>query len=124
MVGVPRDLGTDVAEWSAVVAPFTHEGFTPYGGRKVSSRLLHALAIDVARHARVEEALLFDPSERLVEGAHTNLFAVTDTSGGVICTAASGPGSIVRPKVAETLSPPDPAEMDTASGKTPANRPA
>jgi branched-subunit amino acid aminotransferase/4-amino-4-deoxychorismate lyase len=92
VVGVPRDLGPDVAEWSAVVAPFTHEGFTPYGGRKVSSRLLHALAIDVTRHEGVEEALLFDASDRLVEGAHTNLFAVTEA--GALVTPPLDRGAV------------------------------
>jgi branched-subunit amino acid aminotransferase/4-amino-4-deoxychorismate lyase len=92
LVGVPRDLGPDAATWSSVVAPFTHEGFTPYGGRKVSSRLLHALAIDVARHEGVEEALLFDPSDRLVEGAHTNLFAVTEA--GALVTPPLDRGAV------------------------------
>ncbi len=99
LVGVPRELGRDTAHWSAVTAPFSHEGFTPYGGRKVSSRLLHALALDVARDAGVEEALLFDPRERLVEGAHTNLFVVT--GDGVLVTPPTGRGAVAG--IARTL---------------------
>ena len=99
LVGVPRELGLDAALWSAVVAPFSHEGFTPYGGRKVSSRLLHALALDVARDAGVEEALLFDPMDRLVEGAHTNIFVVT--SDDVLVTPPSDRGAVAG--IARTL---------------------
>jgi len=76
IVGVPRPLGPERPEWSAIVAPFSHEGFTPYGGCKVSSRLFHALAFEAARDAGADEAVLLDGSGRLVEGSRSNLFVV------------------------------------------------
>jgi D-alanine transaminase len=77
VVGVPRAGGAERSQWSAIVAPFAHEGFTPYGGRKVSSRLLHALASEAARDAGVDEAVLFDAAGRLVEGSRSNLLVCT-----------------------------------------------
>jgi len=76
VVGVPRALEADRSEWSAIVAPFSHEGFTPYGGCKVSSRLFHALAYEAACDAGGDEAVLFDAAGRLVEGSRSNLFVV------------------------------------------------
>jgi branched-subunit amino acid aminotransferase/4-amino-4-deoxychorismate lyase len=74
LVGVARELGPEPEVWSAVIAPFAHEGGLPYGGRKVSNRLLHTLAVDAARAAGAEEALLLDREDRLVEGARSNVF--------------------------------------------------
>jgi branched-subunit amino acid aminotransferase/4-amino-4-deoxychorismate lyase len=80
VVGVPRPLEAGRSRWSAIIAPFFHEGFTPYGGRKVSSRLFHALAFQAARDAGADEALLFDAGGWLVEGSRSNLF-VADADG-------------------------------------------
>ena len=92
VVGVPRPLGPEPRSWSAVVAPFTHEGFTAYGGRKVSSRLLHALASEAASDAGVDEAILFDAAGRMVEGSRCNLFI--STAAGKLATPPSERGAV------------------------------
>jgi branched-subunit amino acid aminotransferase/4-amino-4-deoxychorismate lyase len=76
MVGVPRGLGADPPVWSAIRAPFAHEGPTLAGGHKLTNRLLHALAADAARAAGADEALLFDRDGYLVEAARSNLVLV------------------------------------------------
>jgi len=85
LVGVPIPLGEgpdpgglarEARSWSALVAPFPHEGPRPWSGCKVTSRLLFALAADAARAEGADEALLFDRQGRLVEGARSNLFVV------------------------------------------------
>lgn len=91
LVAVPRALGATRPAWSAHTAPFTYAGAVPLGGAKVASRLLHALALDAARDAGCDEALLFDEAGRLVEGARTNLFAVRDPGALVTPPAARGP---------------------------------
>ncbi len=92
VVGVPRPLGTESSTWSAIVAPFSHEGFTPYGGRKVSSRLLHALASEAASDAGVDEAILFDTAGRMVEGSRCNLFVSSAT--GELATPPTERGAV------------------------------
>ena len=81
LVAVPRGLGEDPPEWSAIVAPFRHDGGTLLpGGHKLTNRLALALAGDAARRAGAQEALLFDASGLLVEGARSNL-VVVDAGG-------------------------------------------
>ena len=78
LIGVPRGLGADPPEWSAVTAPLTHPGPLLAGGHKLTNRLVQELASDEARDAGVDEALLFDPAGRLVEGARSNLIILDD----------------------------------------------
>jgi branched-subunit amino acid aminotransferase/4-amino-4-deoxychorismate lyase len=74
LVGVPRLLGSEPAQWTAIVVALPHEGGGLAAGLKVSSRLTLALAGDAARAAGVEEALLLDASGRLVEGSRSSIF--------------------------------------------------
>lgn len=73
VVAVPRGLGHDPSEWSAISAPVVHEGPILVGGHKLTNRLVFGLAGDAARSAGVEEALLFDRAGRLVEGTRCNV---------------------------------------------------
>jgi len=77
LVGVPRSLGPDRPEWHAITSPFPHAGETLAGGHKLTNRLVLALAAESARAVGADEALLFDSSGRLVEGARSNLVVVT-----------------------------------------------
>lgn len=76
LTAVPRDLGHDRAEWSAISAITRHPGASLAGGHKLTNRLLLALAADEATAAGVDEALLFDTADRLVEGSRCNLIVV------------------------------------------------
>lgn len=77
VVGVPRELGEERAVWSAVCAKTPHEGPIVAGSHKLTNRLVLALAMDEARDAGADEALLFDRDGRLVEGTRSNVVAVT-----------------------------------------------
>jgi len=77
LVGVPRALGPEPSEWSAVLAPFRHPGPGPRAGIKVTSRLRLALAAETARDAGADEALLLDASGWLVEGSRSAIFVVS-----------------------------------------------
>jgi branched-subunit amino acid aminotransferase/4-amino-4-deoxychorismate lyase len=77
LVGTPRGLGPDRPEWCAVTSPFPHAGETLAGGHKLTNRLVLALAAESAQAVGADEALLFDASGRLVEGARSNLVVVT-----------------------------------------------
>ena len=92
VVGVPRDLGDDPAAWRAVTAPFAHPGALLPGGPKLTHRLHQALALDAARAARADEALLFDASGWLVEGARTNVVALA--ADGALCTPPAARGAV------------------------------
>jgi branched-chain amino acid aminotransferase len=83
LVGVPRGLGADPPEWSAVTAPLCHPGPLLAGGHKLTNRLVLALASDAARDAGVDEALLFDGAGRLVEASRSNLI-VLDAAGRLV----------------------------------------
>lgn len=76
LVGIPRELADDEPTWSATLSKITHEGLTPYSGCKTTNRLLFALALDKAREVGADEALLFDFSGLLVEGARSAIFVV------------------------------------------------
>ncbi|HVP31330.1 MAG TPA: aminotransferase class IV [Myxococcota bacterium] len=90
LVGVPRALGPPRPAWTAVVAPFPHPGPAPWGGAKVTGHLHHLVAREAALAASADEALLFDASGRLVEGARTNLVAVLADGTLVAPPAARG----------------------------------
>ena len=77
LVGIPRTLGTDRPEWSAVTSPLPHTGEVLPGGHKLTNRLVLGLAAEIAREAGADEALLFDAAGRLVEGSRSNLVVVT-----------------------------------------------
>lgn len=76
LVAVPRLLGAEPSAWRACTAPFAHEGPMPWSGAKVTNHLLFALASDHARASGMDEALLFDRTGMLVEGARSNIVAV------------------------------------------------
>jgi branched-subunit amino acid aminotransferase/4-amino-4-deoxychorismate lyase len=94
LVGLPRPLGDEPAEWSAIVVRIPHDGAGLAPGLKVSSRLTMALAGDAAREAAADEALLLDPADHLVEGARSNVVVVnargTPTTPPVARGAVSG----------------------------------
>jgi len=87
LVGVPRELGPEPPEWSAVVVAMPHEGGGLAAGLKVSSRLTLALAADASVAAGVDEALLLDGTGNLVEAARSNVFV------------AAGSGKLATPPV-------------------------
>jgi len=92
VVGAARELGDEPRELRAVTAPFAHPGALLAGGPKLSHRLLQALAFDAARAARADEALLFDGSGRLVEGARTNVVALA--ADGALCMPPAARGAV------------------------------
>jgi branched-subunit amino acid aminotransferase/4-amino-4-deoxychorismate lyase len=76
LTGVPRGLGEDRAEWSAISSTIRHGGAVLAGGHKLTNRLVLSLAADEATAAGADEALLFDAANRLVEGSRCNLIVV------------------------------------------------
>jgi len=76
LTAVPRGLGEDRAEWSAISATVRHGGALLAGGHKLTNRLALTLAADEAAAAGADEALLFDAADRLVEGSRCNLIVV------------------------------------------------
>jgi len=82
VVGLARESGPDTDRWSAVRAPFAHEGRVPWSGAKVTNHLLFAMARDYAVSRGADEAVLFDASGRLIEGARSNLLVV-DQAGAL-----------------------------------------
>lgn len=78
LVGVPRSLGVDRSEWSAIVASQCHDGPASAAGHKVTSRLTLSLAAEEARRAGADEAILADAASALVEGARSNLVIVDE----------------------------------------------
>jgi branched-subunit amino acid aminotransferase/4-amino-4-deoxychorismate lyase len=79
LTGIPRPLGPEPETWSAVVSPLPHPGPMPWGGAKVTGRLLDAVAREGAAKIGADEALLVDREGFLVEGTRCNLlFAAGD----------------------------------------------
>jgi branched-subunit amino acid aminotransferase/4-amino-4-deoxychorismate lyase len=76
LTAVPRSLGEDHAEWSAISSSIRHSGAVLAGGHKLTNRLMLTLAADEATAAGADEALLFDAADRLVEGSRCNLIVV------------------------------------------------
>jgi branched-subunit amino acid aminotransferase/4-amino-4-deoxychorismate lyase len=94
-----------------VSAEVPHDGPLVLGGHKLTNRLVHALAADAARTAGVREALLFDRDGYLVEGAGSNVVAVT--VDGALVTPPLSRGAvagIAREVLVERV--PDLAERD------------
>jgi branched-subunit amino acid aminotransferase/4-amino-4-deoxychorismate lyase len=113
LVGVPRPLAPDPAEWSAIVVQPPHDGGGLAPGLKVSSRLTMALANDAARGARADEALLVDATGRLVEGTRSNIVVVPEGAGPATPPLDSGAvAGIARDVVLERV--PEIAERDVA----------
>ena len=111
VVGVPRALGEEPLAWRAVTAPIAHPGALFAGGPKLTHRLYQALALDAARAARAEEALLFDASGWLVEGARTNVVALA--ADGVLCTPPAARGAVagIALEVASERLPLEPRDL-------------
>lgn len=76
LTGVPRGVGEDRAEWSAISSKVPHAGAVIAGGHKLTNRLVLGLAADEAVAAGADEALLFDAAGRLVEGSRCNIIVV------------------------------------------------
>jgi len=76
LTAVPRGLGVDHPEWSAISSSIRHTGAVLVGGHKLTNRLALQLAADEATAAGADEALLFDTADRLVEGSRCNVIVV------------------------------------------------
>jgi branched-subunit amino acid aminotransferase/4-amino-4-deoxychorismate lyase len=111
LVGTARPLGPEPLAWSALVAPFAHEGPAPWAGAKIAGHPRIVLARAAASAAGCDEALLFDTAGRLVEGARTSLLAVL-ADGGLVAPplARGGVRSVAREALASALG--DLAERD------------
>lgn len=90
LVGVPRSIGSEPDEWSAIVVGVRHVAEVGDTGLKVTCRLALALAADAARDAGVDEALLLDDAGRLVEGTRSNIVVVLPSGPPATPTRASG----------------------------------
>jgi len=104
LIGIPRELGPEPGRWAARIAPFPHEGPTPWSGVKATNRLLYTLAAASARERGLDEALLLDGSGYLVEGARTNLVVVA--GDGTLATpdlARGGVAGIAREILCERV---------------------
>jgi branched-chain amino acid aminotransferase len=116
LVGVPRLLGPDPAEWNAIVVQPPHDGGGLAPGLKVSSRLTLALAGDAAREAGADEALLVDAAGWLVEGTRSNIVVVPEGAGPATPPLARGAvAGIARAIVLERV--PEIAERDVAAAE-------
>jgi branched-subunit amino acid aminotransferase/4-amino-4-deoxychorismate lyase len=76
LTAAARSLGEDRAEWSAISSTLRHTGAVLAGGHKLTNRLVLTLAADEATAAGADEALLFDATDRLVEGSRCNFIVV------------------------------------------------
>jgi len=92
LVGIPRGLGADRNEWSAVTSPLHHAGEVLPGGHKLTNRVVLGMAAELATEAGADEALLFDFEGRLVEGARSNVVVVSPE--GFPSTPAPGLGAV------------------------------
>jgi branched-subunit amino acid aminotransferase/4-amino-4-deoxychorismate lyase len=104
LVGTARPLGPEPEAWSALTAPFAHEGPAPWEGAKIAGHPRIALARAAATAAGCEEAVLFDAAGHLVEGARTSLVAVL-ADGSLVAPplARGGVRSVAREALAEGL---------------------
>ena len=73
LVGSRRAWGDDPPVWRAVTSPLAHPGPTPTSRAKSTERAAYLAALDAARAAGADDALLFDGAGFLVEGARTHL---------------------------------------------------
>ena len=103
LVGIPRQLGEEPETWRAIIAPFAHEGQTPWPGVKVSNHLLSALAGASARAAGVDEALLVDRDGHIVEGSRSNLCVASGNTLATPDLARGGVAGIAREIACERL---------------------
>jgi branched-subunit amino acid aminotransferase/4-amino-4-deoxychorismate lyase len=90
LVGTTRPLGPEPETWRGIVARTLHPGPGSAPGAKRSEVAPLAAARAEAQAAGVDEALLFDASGRLVEGARTNLALVLADGSWVTPPAAAG----------------------------------
>jgi branched-subunit amino acid aminotransferase/4-amino-4-deoxychorismate lyase len=121
LVATARGLGAEPACWRAVVAKTTHPGSSPWSACKTTERSCYEGALDEARVAGVDEALLADADGQLVEGARTNLFVVG--ADGVLRTpplARGAQAGIARTILLERI--PELAEADVAVADLAASR--
>jgi len=90
LVGIPRAIGADEPEWSAVTSRLRHAGEVLPGGHKLTNRVVLGLAAEEAAAAGAQEAILFDATERLVEGSRSNLVCVGPDGAAATPSADSG----------------------------------
>jgi branched-subunit amino acid aminotransferase/4-amino-4-deoxychorismate lyase len=92
LIGVPRAIGIDHAEWTAILVAEPHPGASSARGSKVTNRLTLGLASQAARSAGVDEAVLIDAAQQLVEGARSNLFCAL--ADGTVATPPIASGAV------------------------------
>jgi branched-subunit amino acid aminotransferase/4-amino-4-deoxychorismate lyase len=88
LVGSRRAWGDDPPVWRAATSLLAHPGATPTSRVKSTERGLYVAALEAARAAGADDALLFDSAGFLVEGARTNL------------VVAGADGSLLTPPLA------------------------
>jgi branched-subunit amino acid aminotransferase/4-amino-4-deoxychorismate lyase len=76
LLGSRRAWGDDPPVWRALISPLVHPGPTRTSRVKSTDRSVYVAALDAARAAGGDDALLFDDAGFLVEGARTNLVVV------------------------------------------------
>ncbi len=92
LIGIPRSIGIDSAEWTATLIAPPHAGPSPARGLKVTNRLSLALAAQAAQSAGVDEAILVNAAQELVEGSRSNLFCVL--ADGTLATPPIDSGAV------------------------------
>jgi para-aminobenzoate synthetase/4-amino-4-deoxychorismate lyase len=92
LLGSQRAWGDDPTVWRAATSPLVHPGPTRTSRVKSTDRSFYAAALDAARAAGGDDALLFDDAGFLVEGARTNLVVVS--ADGLLRTPPLGRGGV------------------------------
>jgi len=121
LIGSRRAWGDDPPVWRAATAPLAHPGPTPTSHIKSTDRSFYAAALDAARAAGGDDALLFDAAGFLVEGARTNLVVVhADGSLRTPPLARGGVAGIAREVLVAQL--PELLEADSSAADVSAAR--
>jgi branched-subunit amino acid aminotransferase/4-amino-4-deoxychorismate lyase len=76
LLATTRPLGPESDSWSAITSPIGHHGPSVHSGAKLTQQKAYEEARAASRKSAVDEALLFDGSGHLVEGARSNLLIV------------------------------------------------
>jgi branched-subunit amino acid aminotransferase/4-amino-4-deoxychorismate lyase len=92
LVGSQRAWSDDPPCWRAATSPLVHPGATPTSRVKSTERALYVAALEAARTVGADDALLFDATGFLVEGARTNL--VVAGAGGSLRTPPLARGGV------------------------------
>ncbi len=75
-VGTTRALGSERRLWNVIRSALPHPGPSGFPGIKREGGAVYDAGRDAAKHAGVDDVLLFDARGRVVEGARSNIFVV------------------------------------------------